>query len=98
MCSSDLEIHNLIIEMADNRFLTEFYQKLSNLMALTRSMSRNSPRIEERSKQDHLHILRALEERNAEDGERFMREHLRGTCRALLREYLEPKGMEDGGA
>jgi DNA-binding GntR family transcriptional regulator len=90
------KIHNLIMEMADNRFLSEFYQKLSNLMALTRNMSKHSAIIEERSKIDHLRILRALRDGNADAGEKLMREHLRGTCKALVKNYLNPRGRLDG--
>jgi len=82
------ELHDLIVQTANNRYLEEFYQKLANLAALTRNMSKKSSQIEMISKDFHLRILDALLEKNAEEGERLMREHLRFTCKALLHTYL----------
>ena len=86
-------IHDLIIYTTNNRYLTEFYEKLMDLAALTRNMSKNSPHIEENSKQDHLRILLALSERDAKKSERFMKEHLRVTCKALVKNHLN---LSDG--
>jgi len=82
------QLHDLVMKAANNRYLTEFYEKLRNLAALTRNMSRNSPHIEEKSKNDHLAILSALSERDAKKSERLMKEHLRATCKALVRNHL----------
>lgn len=82
------QIHNLIVETANNRYLSEFYHKLSNLMALTRNMSKNSPAIEENSKNAHLAILKALQDKDPAGCEKLMREHLRTTCRALVANHL----------
>lgn len=82
------DMHDLIVQTANNRYLKEFYQKLSNLAALTRNMSKKSSQIEMISKNFHLRILNALLEKNAEEGERLMREHLRFTCKALLNTFL----------
>lgn len=87
------KLHNLVMETANNRYLAEFYHKLMNLAALTRNMSKNSPLIEEHSKNDHLKILAALRERDVEKSEEYMREHLRSTCNALVKNYLNLPGI-----
>ena len=86
------QIHDLIMDTANNRFLSEFYQKLTNLAALARNMSKNSPKIESHSKDDHLNIVKALADGDAEKCEKYMREHIRSTCRALVNNYLNLPG------
>jgi len=83
------KIHDLIVETANNRFLAEFYEKLMNLAALTRNLSKNAPNIESNSKNDHLKILEALSRMDADESERLMKEHLRATCKALVRNHLK---------
>ncbi len=78
------KIHDLIIETANNRYLKEFYEKLKNIAALTRNMSKNSPQIEENSKNYHMQILEALIQKDVEKSEALMREHLRLTCNGLI--------------
>jgi DNA-binding GntR family transcriptional regulator len=82
-------LHNLIIETADNFLLSQFYQKLQNMAALTRNITRKSTSIEEKSKEDHLAIITALEEKDEVKSEQLLREHLRTTCRLLLETYYE---------
>ena len=78
------DLHNLIVETADNFLLNQFYQKLKNLAGLTRNITKQSSLIEKESQQAHLSIVEALEEEGADKAEQLMREHLRTTCRLLL--------------
>ena len=82
-------LHDLIINIANNTFLSEFYNKLRNLTALTRNITQKSVLIEKKSKESHLAIINALEERDEEKSEYRMREHLRTTCR-LMADYFYP--------
>lgn len=82
-------LHNLIMETADNFLLSQFYQKLQNLAALTRNITKKSTSIEKKSKEDHLEIISALEEENEAKSEQLLREHLRTTCRLLLETFYE---------
>jgi len=82
-------LHNLIIETADNFLLSQFYQKLQNLAALTRNITKKSTSIERKSKEDHLAIIHALEEKNEVKSEQLLREHLRTTCRLLLETFYK---------
>jgi len=82
------EVHDLLIELAGNRYLKEFEYKLSSLMKLTRNLTKNRTAIEERSRQDHLNILDALQNRDADRCEQLMDQHLSNTCKALADTYL----------
>ncbi len=82
------EVHELLIELADNRYLKEFTFKLSSLMKLTRNLTKNRTPIEENSRQDHLRILDALQKRDAELCAHMMDQHLSNTCKALADTYL----------
>jgi len=82
-------LHDLIITTANNNFLSEFYNKLRDLTALTRNITQKSVFIEKKSQELHLEIINALEERDEEKSEYCMREHLRTTCR-LMADYFYP--------
>jgi len=82
------ELHSAIAEAANNSLVFEFYEKLRNLAALTRNISKKSVGIEKRSKEAHLALMKTLEERDADNSEQYMREHLRSTCRSLVETYL----------
>ena len=83
------KLHDLIITTADNAFLSEFYNKLRDLAALTRNITKKSVLIEKKSQESHLVIINSLEEKDEEKSEYYMREHLRITCR-LMADYFYP--------
>ena len=83
------KLHNLIIVTANNAFLSEFYNKLRDLAALIRNITQKSVLIEIKSQESHLDIINALEEKDEEKSEYYMREHLRITCR-LMADYFYP--------
>lgn len=78
------ELHDLIIRAANNPFLSEFYKKLRTISALTRNITQRSVEIEKKSLGFHLAIIKALEQRDEEQAEYLVREHLRRTCRLLI--------------
>lgn len=86
------ELHDLIAETAKNSLLLEFYQKLKNLAAITRNITKKSVNIEHHSKDEHLDLMKAIEEKDGEKGEQCMRKHLRETCRRLVEEYVIIQG------
>ena len=83
------KLHDMIIDTASNPFLSQFYNKLRNLSTLTRNITQQSISIEKKSQEMHLSILKALEEKNEEKSEYYMRAHLRTTCRLLVN-YFYP--------
>ena len=82
------EVHNLIIEFANNRYLQEFTDKLSALMMLTRNLTKDRRPIENKSRKDHIEILDALLARDADRCEKLMDQHLAQTCKALAATYM----------
>ncbi len=81
------KLHDLIIVTASNPFLSEFYNKLRNLAVLTRNITQRSVSIEKKSQELHLAIISALEEKDEEKSEYYMREHLRITCRLMVNHF-----------
>ncbi|MCP4404015.1 MAG: GntR family transcriptional regulator [bacterium] len=86
------ELHDLIAETAKNSVLFEFYQKLKNLAAITRNITKKSVNIEHHSKDEHLELMKAIEAKDSEKGEQCMRKHLHETCRRLVEEYVIIQG------
>jgi len=82
------ELHDAIVEAANNKLLSEFYQKLRNLSTLIRNITKKSVEIEMNSRNAHLTITKAVQERNEIQSEQCMREHLITTCRSLIQSYL----------
>ena len=84
-------LHDRVMEAAGNSVLSEFYEKLKNMTALTRNITRRFTRIEEDSKEAHLSILRALQKKDAAGAEQAMRDHLQDTCKGLIDGYLNAR-------
>lgn len=82
------ELHDAIIKAADNKLLSEFYQKLRNLLTLIRNITKKSVEIEMNSRKGHLAITKAVQQKNEIKSEQCMREHLSTTCRSLVQSYL----------
>lgn len=85
------ELHDTIVDAAGNALLSEFYQKLRNLAMLTRNITKKSIEIESKSKEFHLAITKAVQEKDELKTEHCMREHLSTTCRMLVESYLVNK-------
>lgn len=83
------QLHDSIISVAANPFLTEFYEKLKDLSALIRNITKNSASIEKKSQEAHLEIIDALNKKDEEKSEYYMRKHLKTTCRLIV-EHLYP--------
>ncbi|MCX7846302.1 MAG: GntR family transcriptional regulator [Dictyoglomaceae bacterium] len=81
------KLHDAIIKATKNSILIEFYEKLKNLAALTSNITKRSVNIENKSKEYHIEIMKALEDRNPDKSEYLMREHLRITLEGVLREF-----------
>lgn len=84
-----IKLHDLIIATANNAFLSEFYNKLRDLAALTRNITKKSIIIEKKSQESHLVIINSIEEKDEEKSEYYVREHLRITCRSMVN-YFYP--------
>lgn len=82
------KLHNLIAETADNSILYEYYQKLKDLSALTRNISKRSIEVEKQSKEEHIGLIKALIEKDENSGENCMRNHLRNTCQRVVERFI----------
>lgn len=85
------QLHDLLAEAAENRTLNDFYQKLRNVAALTRNLSKKTVGVETISREDHLRIIEAVVEGKRDEAERQMRLHLRGTCERMVASYLKKR-------
>ena len=83
------QLHDYLAEAASNRTLMDFYDKLRNVAALTRNLSKKSTEVEILSQQEHLRIINAVLAGDRNDAERAMRLHLRGTCERMVASYLK---------
>jgi DNA-binding GntR family transcriptional regulator len=81
------ELHRAIIDSAHNRIMADINERLENLTVLTANITKRSPAIEKASADAHLNIINALLQRNEEESERLMREHLRETCRHVVEQF-----------
>ncbi|MCF7944295.1 MAG: GntR family transcriptional regulator [Spirochaetia bacterium] len=83
-------MHKLIIDTANNSLISEIYIKLGYLAALTSNMAKTSPLTEAESKKHHIKIIQAIIDQDPDLSEKYMREHLRATCKNLIK-LLYPK-------
>jgi DNA-binding GntR family transcriptional regulator len=83
------QLHDALADAAGNQTLLDFYQKLRNVAALTRNLSKKSVDVEVVSRQEHLRIITAVLEEQRDAAERNMRLHLRGTCERMVAAYLK---------
>lgn len=81
------ELHDAIAAAAGNALLSDMYQKLRNLTILTSNITRKSKDIEKASREAHLELIKALQNRDEDRAEWVMREHLRETCRVLVAQF-----------
>ncbi len=85
-------MHHEIIYSASNELLTEIYEKLGYLSALTTNIAKKSVHTESESKIHHIAIMNAIITGDVENSEYYMREHLRVTCRNVI-EMLYPQAF-----
>jgi DNA-binding GntR family transcriptional regulator len=83
------QLHDLLAETAENRILYDFYQKLRNVAALTRNLSKKTVDVETVSREEHLRLIEAVVAGMRDEAERQMRLHLRGTCERMVASYLQ---------
>ncbi len=87
------KLHNFIAKAADNSILYGYYQKLKDRSALIRNISKRSIDIEKKSREEHIELIKALEERDEIRSEHCMRNHLRSTCQRIVETFIsELKG------
>jgi DNA-binding GntR family transcriptional regulator len=83
------KLHDSIVEACNNPVLIEFYNKLKNLAYLTRNITKKSVDIEKESKNAHLNLMVAIEQRDEKKSEACLRSHLRTTCSLLVKTFYE---------
>ena len=77
-------MHQMIIDIAGNSLLSEFYEKLNNMVILTSNMTRKISTIEMDSRMYHIRIIDAIIDGDETNSEKYMREHIVMTCQHLL--------------
>ncbi len=77
-------MHQMIIQIAGNTLLSEFYEKLNNMVILTANMTRKISTIEMDSRVHHMKIIDAILAGDEKNSENYMREHIVMTCQHLL--------------
>jgi DNA-binding GntR family transcriptional regulator len=82
------KLHSLIAKTANNPILYGYFQKLKDLSALTRNISKRSVGIEKKSKDEHIALIKALINRDENNSEICMRNHLRGTCQRIVDSFI----------
>jgi DNA-binding GntR family transcriptional regulator len=81
-------IHEAIITLANNRYLTQVIGDLRKILKLARLQSLQAPRRLEQSLSEHLAVFAALKARDPEGAEAAMRTHLTRQ-RVALRDLAE---------
>jgi DNA-binding GntR family transcriptional regulator len=81
------ELHHAIVEAASNDLMADISVRLNNLTVLTSNITRKSVVIEKQSQEAHFKIIDALLERDEEESEQAMRDHLRDTCRQVVERF-----------
>lgn len=82
------ELHDAIVEAAGNNIITGFYSNLKNQNKLIRNLTKKYTVIENQSKLSHIRIIEAVLKKDHKESERFMREHLYETRKALIETML----------
>lgn len=72
----DERFHNQIVEMSKNKLLISINKKVSECIHTFRSKTFQVPQNAQNAIEPHSNIMRALEERDCEAGELYMRKHL----------------------
>jgi GntR family transcriptional repressor for pyruvate dehydrogenase complex len=83
--AADLEMHELIAKAARNSILERFMASISQLGTVSRQRTVALPGVTRRSVQDHLAIVEALRQRDADKARAAMLDHLRNVQRELKR-------------
>lgn len=80
------EFHNLLVVGADNSKLEAHYRMLMNQLAYARlvNTSLSQPGRALQSDREHHHVLDLIVDKDGDNAERVMREHVRASRRALL--------------
>jgi DNA-binding GntR family transcriptional regulator len=73
---SDRMLHDLIVRNGNNRRLTSFLNTINAQIERIRIISSLTPQRLDKSKGEHLEIIRALRERNLQKTEKLLREHI----------------------
>jgi len=82
------KLHELISITAKNSLLFQYYQRIKDLSALIRNITKRCIEIEIESKGEHLELIEALLSTDEERSEICMRDHLRNTCERIVESYI----------
>jgi DNA-binding GntR family transcriptional regulator len=83
------QLHSLIIESCGNQMLISLIQSLQDRFRRFRTLSLDIPEKIITSHREHLQILQALKDKNAELAERLVREHFDQAATSLLSNLLD---------
>ena len=91
----DEKFHKTIWDKSKNRRLFKFLENIRSQIRLLMTSSVNIPGRAEESLKEHKNIIKALEERNPDLAEEYMRLHIRKTKEVALKTYLEKTGERE---
>ena len=88
----DFDLHTKIIESTGNPIYLSLYESIADLLMESRRRTVRTPTVRKQAHKDHLAIVAALRERDAERAGQAMHEHLEG-----MRLVLDGMLKEEGG-
>jgi DNA-binding GntR family transcriptional regulator len=82
--NSDRELHNLIIRNGHNKRLIQFLNTLNSQIERLRRISALTPKRLQKSKQEHLEIIKVLKQRDFEKTAEILKKHIRNVKLSTL--------------
>ena len=84
---SDRKLHELIVKFGNNKRLDEILSKLNAQIEMLRIVSSMKPKRLEKSKEEHIKIIKALKSRNFEKTSQLLSEHIINIKNSVLEVY-----------
>jgi DNA-binding GntR family transcriptional regulator len=84
---SDQALHNLIVKYSHNGRMISFHRNINAQLERLRRISIKNQKRLEKSKQEHLELIRAIKERNLEKATSCLCNHLRGIKESIIEEH-----------
>lgn len=91
----DEKFHKTIWDKSGNKRLFKILENIRSQIRLLMTSSVNIPGRADASLKEHKNIIKALEERNPDLAEEYMRIHIRNTREVALKNYLEKISMKE---
>lgn len=80
----DINLHNLILDMAGNKRISYIINNLSGQIQRIRFISNNFPERMKKTWAEHFEIMKAIKKKEPELAEKLMRNHIKNTKRLFI--------------